>query len=241
MRHRRVAFHWSGGKDSALALGYLLADESVTVDRLATTTEPGDDQSTVHGLPCGLLQAQAASLGIHLQTIPMPGGGLEGYMETMEAAARAMRAEGIDAFAFGDLAASGVRDLKHDQFGPLGIEVVEPLWEFSSTECIEAFLASGIRAVTVVVDAGVLDAAHLGVEVDRAFIDGLPDGCDPCGELGEYHTFVFDGPMFARPVPFTLGATRHLERTVATTDGPVPYAWWLATPRLAKSDPTLPG
>lgn len=95
--------------------------------------------------------------------------------------------------------------------------------------------ASGVRAVTVVVDAEALDTAHLGVEVDRAFVDALPAGCDPCGELVEYHTFVFDGPMFARPVPFSLVATRRLERTVATTDGPVDYARWLATP-----DPTLP-
>ena len=231
MRVRTVAFHWSGGKDSALGLRTLLAQGDLVVDRLVTTTHPERHESTVHGLPVPLLQAQARSLGIPLQTIPLPGPGLDGYVETMRAATLQMRQAGIDAFAFGDLTCSDVRRLKEEQFGPLGIEVLEPLWGLTSRDCIERFLQSGIQAVTVVVDADVLGKCDVGVRLDRQFIDRLPAGVDPCGEFGEYHSFVYDGPLFRSPVGFSLSETRRLEREIRTTEGVRRYAYWLATPQ----------
>jgi diphthamide synthase (EF-2-diphthine--ammonia ligase) len=143
MRAQTAAFHWSGGKDSTLALSTLLAHGDVVVDRLVTTTHPERRESTVHGIPVELLEAQALSIGIRLQTIPLPGAGLDSYVEVMQAAAAQMRREGIDAFAFGDLTCSDVRGHKQEQFGPLGIEILEPLWGMTSRECIEAFLLSG--------------------------------------------------------------------------------------------------
>lgn len=225
--------HWSGGKDSALALSLLLADPDVHVAGLLTTVHPERSESTVHGVPVELLEAQAVSLGLPLRTVAMRGPGLDGYQEVMSDTAATMRREGIDAFAFGDLSASGVRGLKEAQFGGLGMQVLEPLWDFTSRECMERFLASGLRAVTVVVDADVLDAGRVGVLLDRSFVDGLPAGVDPCGELGEYHSFVFDGPIFRSPVPFELGPPHLLEREIGTTDGVRRYRYWLATPRPA--------
>jgi uncharacterized protein (TIGR00290 family) len=230
MRTRTAAFHWSGGKDSVLALSTLLAQGGVVVDRLVSTTHPERRESTVHGLPVELLEAQARSIGIELQTIPLPGVGLEGYVEVMRVAALQMRREGIDAFAFGDLTCSDVRRHKQDQFGPLGIEVLEPLWGMTSRECIEEFLQLGIQAVTVVVDASVLDKDDVGVRLDRRFIERLPEGADPCGEFGEYHSFAYDGPLFDSPIEFSLSAPRRLEREIGTTDGIRRYAYWLATP-----------
>ena len=230
MRARTAAFHWSGGKDSALALSRLLAQADVVVDRLVSTIHPERRESTVHGLPVELLEAQARSIGIELQTISLPGVGLDGYVAVMRAAALQMRREGIDAFAFGDLTCSDVRRHKQEQFGPLGIEVLEPLWGMTSRECIEAFLRSGIQAVTVVVDASVLDKADVGVRLDRRFIERLPEGADPCGEFGEYHSFAYDGPLFESPIEFSLSAPRHLEREIGTTDGMRRYAYWLVTP-----------
>jgi uncharacterized protein (TIGR00290 family) len=235
MRTRTAAFHWSGGKDSALALSTLLAQGDVVVDRLVTTTHPERRASTVHGLPVELLEAQARSLGIELQTIPLPGAGLDGYVEVMQAAAIQMRREGIDAFAFGDLTCSDVRGHKEEQFGPLGIEVLEPLWGMTSRECIERFLHSGIQAVTVVVDASVLDKDDVGVRLDRQFIERLPEGTDPCGEFGEYHSFAYDGPLFDRSVGFSLPAPRRLEREIRTTEGMRRYAYWLATPQPSET------
>jgi uncharacterized protein (TIGR00290 family) len=236
MRTQRAAFHRSGGKDSALALSTLLAQGDVVVDRLVTTTHPERRESTVHGLPVELLEAQARSIGIGLQTIPMPGAGLDGYVEVMRAAAKQMRREGIGAFAFGDLTCSDVRRHKEEQFGPLGIEVLEPSWGMTSPECIEKFLHSGIQAVTVVVDASVLGQDDVGVRLDRRFIERLPEGADPCGEFGEYHSFAYDGPLFRRPVGFSLSAPRRLEREIGTTEGMRCYAYWLVTPQPADAE-----
>lgn len=233
MRTRRAAFHWSGGKDSALALSALLGQDGVVVDRLVTTTHAERRASTVHGLPVELLEAQARSIGIQLQTIPLPGAGLDGYVAAMRGAAMQMRREGIDAFAFGDLTCSDVLHLKEEQFGPLGIEVLEPLWGMTSVECIERFLRSGIGAVTVVVDASVLGKDDVGARLDRRFIDRLPEGVDPCGELGEYHSFAYDGPLFGWPIEFSLSAPRRLEREIGTTEGSRHFAYWLATPQPA--------
>ena len=233
MRTRTAAFHWSGGKDSALALSVMLAQGDVMVDRLVTTTHPERRESTVHGLPVELLEDQARSIGIRLQTIPLAGPGLDGYVEVMQAAAAQMRREGVDAFAFGDLMCSDVRRHKEEQFGPLGIEVLEPLWGLTSREAIERFLRSGIQAVTVVVDASVLGRDQVGVRLDRQFIDRLPADADPSGEFGEYHSFAYDGPLFRRPVGFSLSAPRRLEREINTTDGLRRYAYWLATPQRA--------
>ena len=233
MRTRTAAFHWSGGKDSALALSALLAQGDVVVDRLVTTTHPEHRESTVHGLPVELLEAQARSIGIGLQTIPLPGAGLDGYVEVMRAAAMQMGREGIDAFAFGDLTCSDVRRHKEEQFGPLGIDVLEPLWGMTSPGCIETFLQSGIQAVTVVVDASVLSKDDVGVRLDREFIERLPEGADPCGEFGEYHSFAYDGPLFDRPVEFSMAAPRRIEREIRTTEGMRRYAYWLATPQPA--------
>ncbi|NYF98518.1 ATP-binding protein [Janibacter cremeus] len=231
---RTVAFHWSGGKDSALALTALLDDPDVVVDRLVTTVHREGGTSTVHEIPDDLLQAQADSIGLPLQIVAIPGPGLDGYVEAMDAAATRMRREGIDAFAFGDLSASGVLDHKREQFQPLGIDVLEPLWGLSSGECVERFLASGIRAVTVVVDAAVLGPQALGLPLDRAFFAGLPAGADPCGELGEFHSFSHDGPLFRRPVDFELTAPRRFEQEIGTTDGARTFAYWLSTPRARR-------
>lgn len=239
MSRTRVAFHWSGGKDSALALSLLLNRDDVQVDRLVTTVHAARGESTVHGLPVELLAAQAQSIGVPLHTLTVPGPGLEGYTEAMDLATRQMRQEGIDAFGFGDLSCSGVLDHKRRQFAPFGLEILEPLWDLSSKECIERFVDSRIRAVTVVVDASVLDATDVGVEVDRAFVQRLPAGVDPCGEFGEYHSFAYDGPLFATPVGFTLSPVRPLTREIGTTEGIRSYRYWLATPRALPVAPSV--
>lgn len=231
MSRTPTALHWSGGKDSSLALTRLLADDTREVTHLVTTVNPDRDLSTVHGIPVGLLSAQAASIGIALHTIEMRGPAMEDYLEVMEAATLRLRAEGVEAFAFGDLSASGIRATKEEQFGPLGIEVVEPLWGLTSREAVEAFLTSGLRAVTVVVDADVLGPEHVGVELDRGFVDRLPPSVDPAGELGEYHSFTYAGPIYREPVAFRLDEPFHLTRDITTTEGVRRYQYWLATPR----------
>lgn len=221
-----LAFHWSGGKDSAHALGVLLRDDRYDVRCLVTTVHARRQESTVHGIPVALLQAQADGIGLPLRVVELAGPGLDDYAEVMQRASRELRAEGIRAVGFGDQAHSGVLQYKLDQFGPLGLEVVEPLWDLSPRECSEQFLATGIDAVVVVVDASVLGPEYLGRHLDRELVTSLPPGCDPGGEFGEYHTFVTDAPFFARPVPVVPGEVEHLHRTIGTTGGPQDFSYW---------------
>lgn len=221
-----VAVHWSGGKDAALALSRLLRDDRYVVRCLITTVHGTTPVSSVHRLSQHLLQAQADAIGVPLHTVELSGPGLDDYVPLMAATARRLRAAGIDAVAFGDLDHSGAFAYRCELFEPAGLEVLEPLAGLSARECIEAFLCSGISAITVVVDADQLDADRLGVLVDRAFVDSLPDGCDPCGELGEYHSFVFDAPFFAAPVAFTITSRQHIERDIGTSDGPRAFRYW---------------
>lgn len=232
MTLQRIAFHWSGGKDSALALQMLLADPTVQVDRLLTTVNPDRGDSVVHGIPIALLEAQAARIGVPLETIPLPGASWDGYLDAMRQAAQACKRDGIDAFAFGDLECSGMRATKVEQFAPFGIDVVLPLWGRTSPTCAAQFVASGIKAVTIVVDADALDATFVGRSVDLDFVASLPSGVDPCGEFGEYHTLVFDGPLFASPLNFELSDPEFLERSINTTEGLRTYHYWTVTPRL---------
>lgn len=221
-----VAFQWSGGKDSALALGRLLADQRYAVRYLATTVAGRPQESTVHRLPVRLLRAQADAIGVPLYPIPLSSTGLDDYVGAMDTAARALYAEGIRAFGVGDLGHSDGFSYKREQFRPLGIDVVAPLQDMTSRECIDDFLLSGIEATTVVVDAAVLDRDYLGRPVTDGFIAALPAGCDPCGEGGEYHTFVSQAPYFRAPVDFTTGAADYIRNSINTTDGPQEFTYW---------------
>lgn len=228
-----LAFHWSGGKDSAHALGRLLGDDRYDVRCLVTTVHASRQESTVHGIPVPLLRAQADAIGLPLRVVELAGPGLDDYPEVMDRASRELHAEGVRAVGFGDQAHSGVLQYKLDQFGPLGLEVVEPLWDLSPEQCSEEYLGSGIEAVVVVVDASVLGREHLGRHLDRALVASLPDGCDPGGEFGEYHTFVTSAPFFTRTVPMVPGRVEHLRRSLGTTDGRREFNYWrlhLATP-----------
>jgi diphthamide synthase (EF-2-diphthine--ammonia ligase) len=117
------------------------------------------------------------------------------------------------------------------------MDVVEPLDGMSSRECVDAFVDSGHQAVTVVVDARVLDPSHVGASLTRDFVECLPPGVDPCGELGEYHSFVHDGPLFSSPINFTLSPVRLLKRSIGTTQGIRDFAYWESTFRRFQNLP----
>lgn len=221
-----VAFQWSGGKDSAHALGRLLRDERYEVRSLVTTVDGATGDSTVHQLPATLLQAQAAAIGLPLDLVPLAGEGLGDYAAVMGEVAHRLRQEGVRAVAFGDLEHSGAVDHREALFAPAGLAVIEPLHGMTSPQCLQDFLRSHIEAITVVVDASVLDRSHLGVRLDDAFVASLPDGCDPCGEYGEYHTLVINAPYFRSPVPFTVLDHERIERRIGTTDGVQTFAYW---------------
>ena len=234
-KREKAVFNWSGGKDSALALYKAQQSEAYEIVSLLTTVNRDNARSSMHGIPVGLLRRQADSIGLPLYTIDLaPDGTMENYEEAMAAAVGHFRDTGADRFIFGDIFLHDVRAYRERQLAPFGIEVVEPLWGESSQEVMADFLASGLKTVVVTTMDDGLGRAAVGRVVDRDFVASLPAGTDPNGENGEYHTFCYDGPIFASPVPFRLGTPFSRSYDVRLDDGTSKsYAYWFADLREA--------
>lgn len=230
VRKIKAVFNWSGGKDSAFALWRAMQSDAYEIAALLTTVHCDTGFSSMHAIPPGLLEAQAEAIGLPLHRVALPpGGNMQAYEEAMCRVVTHFREQGTTHFIFGDIFLHDVRAYRERQLAPYGITVVEPLWNEKPEQVMEAFLASGIRTVVVTTAAESLGRESLGREIDRAFVDSLPAGVDPCGENGEYHTFCFDGPLFRHPVPFRLAEPRCETFPVRLDDGTErTYAYWFA-------------
>lgn len=228
-RHKTV-FNWSGGKDSALALYRLLQDERYEVIALLTTVDGEAGRSSMHDIPLELLRRQADSIGLSLHTVEMlTRNGMSDYGDAMLQAVEYFKTRGVTHFAFGDIFLHDVKSYRQEKLAPYGIEVVEPLWEMSSTEVMQAFLASGLQTVIVTTNADMLGQEYIGRKIDATLIDSLPPGCDPCGELGEYHTFCYAGGMFRHPVPYELEGPQRITKPFKMSDGNLrEFSYWSA-------------
>jgi uncharacterized protein (TIGR00290 family) len=219
---------WSGGKDSALALRLARERTDLEIAGLLTTFSEEFDRVSMHGVRRELLEAQAQALGlpvwkVFLPTPPRdaacaltPLAGQPGFVsfasneayeaKMIEAFERARRG-GIAAIVFGDIFLEDLRAYRERLLARAGLKGIYPLWGRPTRDLMEEFIADGFRAVVVCVDAARLDASWAGRPLDAKFLAELPEGVDPCGENGEYHTFVFDGPGFSRPVALSHGPT----------------------------------
>jgi uncharacterized protein (TIGR00290 family) len=197
-----VVLSFSGGKDSVLALERLSADGWDVKALIASVFE--DDRTLVmHGVPERLVALQAASLGLPLVPLPLPRNPPNAVYEARFAAAlEPFRAQGVRHVAFGDVFLEDIRAYRDALTARLGFEPVYPLWGRDTRALADAFVAQGYRGVTVCVDAAKVGPGWVGREMDRTFFQTLPPGVDACGENGEFHTFVYDGPGFAYPVRF---------------------------------------
>lgn len=230
MERIKAVFNWSGGKDSAHALLRAQQSDNYEIVALLTTVNRETRCSTMHGIPLPLLQVQADSIGFPLHVVDLtPKGNMEDYGTAMSQAVEHFKALGVTHFIFGDIFLHDVRKYREQQLARYGIEVVEPLWGKTSEEVMEDFLVSGLRTVIVTTMADNLGAEAIGREIDRDFIVSLPDGIDPNGENGEYHTFCYDGPIFRYPIPFRLGEPFSQSYDIRLDDGTVnTYSYWFA-------------
>jgi len=220
----RVLVSWSGGKDGALALGRLRALRNVEIDGLLTTFSREFDRVSMHGVRRELLEAQARALGLALRPVflsaapdepcPVVAGKEDGftafvpnsaYEEGMRRAMREAREEGIEAIAFGDIYLEDLRRCREALLAREGLRGIFPLWGAPTAALAEEVVAEGLAAICVCTDSLRLGPEWAGRRLDRDFFRSLPPGVEPCGENGEYHSFVFDGPGFARRVPFSCG------------------------------------
>ncbi|MDT0691784.1 diphthine--ammonia ligase [Salegentibacter sp. F188] len=203
---KRAYLNWSSGKDSALALYKLQQQKEYSVEKLVTTINTAVDRVSMHGLRNELLFQQAMSIGLPLQVIALNGAvSMEEYNSKMEKATELLLQEGFNYSIFGDIFLENLRDFREEQLKRAGLKGVYPLWKKDSSELIEKFLSLNFKAIVVCVNAKVLDKSFCGRIIDQAFLDDLPEGVDPCGENGEFHSFVFDGPIFQNPIAFEIG------------------------------------
>ncbi len=199
---------WSGGKDSAMALHALQAEGRHRIVALLTTVTEGYERVSMHGVRRDLLTAQAASLGLPLDEVRIPPQCVNPVYEArIEAALRRHLAAGVRRVAFGDIFLEDLRAYRERNLARVGMQALFPIWKRDTRALFREFLAAGFRAVVVCVDGKVLDESFAGRPLDESFLRDLPPGADPCGENGEFHTFVFDGPIFREPLHFTAGDT----------------------------------
>ncbi len=201
-----VLFCWSGGKDSAMALHVLRSANDCHITALLTTVTEGYDRISMHGVRRLLLERQAESLGLPLHPVLIPPQCVNPIYEARMAEALAEHlARGTRTVAFGDIFLEDLRAYREQNLARIGMEAVFPIWKRDTRELARDFVRLGFRAVTVCVDPRVLEASFAGRELDASFFDDLPLGVDPCGENGEFHTFVFDGPLFQSAIPIRIG------------------------------------
>ena len=201
-----ILFCWSGGKDSAMALHALLQRDNVRVAALLTSVTETYERVSMHGVRRELLERQAESIGLPLREVRIPPQCVNPiYEERMEEALREFLDQGVRAVAFGDIFLEDLREYREKNLARLGMTGLFPIWKRDTRELMREFLANRFRAITVCVDPKVLAASFAGRELDESFFRDLPRNADPCGENGEFHTFVFDGPIFRVPVPVRSG------------------------------------
>ena len=206
MTASKLFFNWSSGKDSALSLHYLQQDARYNVALLLTTINSPQDRISMHGVRRELLLKQFANLEIPHKIIDLPENlTLDSYNSIMNVQLKFLQQEQYQYAAFGDILLEDVKAYREDQLKLYNIEAVFPLWQKNTLKIVHEFIEKGFKAIVVSVNAGLLDQSFCGRLLDKDFIKDLPAGIDPCGENGEYHTFCFDGPIFKKPVAYTLG------------------------------------
>jgi uncharacterized protein (TIGR00290 family) len=201
----KVVVGWSGGKDSALAL-YEAMKAGMEVVGLLTTVTQDLDRVSIHGVRRVLLKAQAESLGLPVEEMLLAKDATDkDYEKEFLAILRSYRNRGVISVVFGDIFLEDVKQFRDELLLKIGMHGVYPLWKHDPTELAHEFVSLGFKAVITVVDGNVLGKEFVGREYDEQFLADLPAGVDPCGENGEFHTFVYYGPNFKKPVAFSRG------------------------------------
>ncbi|MGM0934423.1 MAG: diphthine--ammonia ligase [Bacteroidota bacterium] len=203
---KKAYINWSSGKDAAFALYKVQKEGEYDVQKLFSTINTETRRVSMHGLRVGLMQEQADAIGISLQLIKLDGNvSMQTYNDLMEMETKKLLDEGFNYSIFGDIFSEDLREYREKQLGEIGIKAVFPLWKADTLQMMQEFLEAGFKAIVVSVNAAKLDKSFCGRLLDESFLKDLPSDVDPCGENGEFHTFVYDGPIFRKPISFEIG------------------------------------
>jgi len=217
----RAYMNWSGGKDSSLCLHRIMEDKRYPVDFLLTSVNSFHDRISMHGVRRELLMAQAAAVGIPLLTAELPEQpGMGEYEQAMKEKMLFLKERGCTHAIFGDIFLEDLRRYREEKLQGLGIQCEFPLWKIPTPQLMREFIDLGFKAVIVCVNEKYLDKSFCGRLIDESFLQDLPENVDPCGENGEYHSFVYEGPLFRSPVLFQKGAItlRHYAAPASSSD-----------------------
>lgn len=197
-------FNWSGGKDSTLALHYILLANEYKIHCLLTTVNDSYNRIAMHGVREALLIAQVKHLNLPLYQIRLPEmPDMEIYEKAMDLHFGILKEQGVAYSIFGDIFLEDLKKYRENQFDKIGMKTIFPLWKRDSLALVKEFIALGYKTIVVCARADLKD--FCGRVIDESFLDDLPKDVDPSGENGEFHTFAFDGPIFAEPINFTIG------------------------------------
>ena len=205
-RVKRILLSWSSGKDSAWALHLLRQNAEWRVEALVTTFNSAADRVAMHAVRRALVEEQARAAGLPLWQVelPWPCSNAQ-YEEIMRGVCQRAVAEGITDIASGDLYLEDIRAYRERQLEGTGLRPLFPLWKIPTRQLATDMIAAGIRAKVTCVDGSKLDRSFAGREFGEEFVESLPEGADPCGENGEFHTFVYEAPVFAHPIAVETG------------------------------------
>ena len=203
---QKVLLSWSSGKDSALALYKLQQRDGLEISALLTTLTEEYGRVSIHGVNEILLDQQANAVGLELEKLFIPKNcSNEDYECLMRRMLEKYSEKGVSATVFGDIFLENLRKHRTEKLSLINMDALFPLWGQDTGELAEEFIALGFKAIITCVDTKFLDRKFTGREFDRKFLSELPDSVDPCGENGEFHTFVCDGPIFREPIPYRKG------------------------------------
>jgi len=202
----KIIFAWSGGKDSAMALSELRNNKDYDVIALLTTVTEDYDRISMHGVRGALLEQQAESLGLPLEKVYITKtSSNEEYERNMKDKLTHYKGLGVSCAAFGDIFLEDLKKYREENLSKIGVKGIFPIWKRNSAELARTFIGLGFKAIITCIDSKVLDKSFAGRVFDEQFLSELPDNVDPCGENGEFHSFVYDGPIFSKPITCEKG------------------------------------
>ena len=203
---KKAYLNWSSGKDAALALYKLQEHNKYSVEKLVTTVNSDVNRISMHGVRIEMLKKQAENIGLPLQQIKLNGEvSMQEYTKIMETETNRLLQEGFTHSVFGDILLEDLKRYRENQLEKVGLKAIFPLWQEDTTQLLKEFIYKGFKAIVVCVNTDKLNKSFCGRVLDESFLNDLPKDVDPCGENGEFHTFVFNGPIFKEPIRFKIG------------------------------------
>lgn len=220
-QNNKAIFNWSGGKDSSLCLYHALKDKKFDIQYLLTTLNGEYKRISMHGVSEDLLDKQAKSINLPLRKIYLPEfPNMEEYDRIFSEELTSAQEKNIHISIFGDIFLEDLREYRENQLQKKGFTAAFPLWKRDTKEIAKEFISLGFMSIIVSVDARFLDESFAGRIYNESFLNDLPDNVDPCGENGEFHSFVFDGPIFQSQIPFEKGDVVYKEYKSHSKENP---------------------